>query len=50
MLVGEEVFWGVAQLDNVAAHLSGIDPLLNLEWAQLAPQGMGAWRRGVSKT
>ncbi|MDD9943142.1 MAG: 2-hydroxychromene-2-carboxylate isomerase [Myxococcales bacterium] len=49
MLTGNELFWGVSQLENLAAHLSGSDPLLNLDWTQLAPQGVGAWRRGVNR-
>jgi hypothetical protein len=49
MLVDDELFWGLSQLDNLAAHLAGTDPLLTLDWQALAPRGMGAWRRGVSR-
>lgn len=47
MAVGDELFWGVSQLDNLTLYLTGRDPLLNVDWKQFAPQGMGAWRRGV---
>lgn len=49
MFVDNELFWGLSQLDNLAAHLAGNDPLLGVDWLALAPQGMGAWRKGVSR-
>ena len=49
MLVGDELFWGVSQLDALQLHLTGRDPLQQLDWKQLAPQGMGAWRRSVGR-
>jgi 2-hydroxychromene-2-carboxylate isomerase len=50
MLVGDELFWGLSQLENLTAHLTGRDPLLHVDWTQIAPEGTGAWRRGVSQS
>jgi 2-hydroxychromene-2-carboxylate isomerase len=49
MFVGEELFWGLSQLDNLTLHLTGHDPLSQLDWKEFAPQGMGAWRRGIDQ-
>lgn len=48
MFVEDELFWGVSQLQNVELYLMGRDPLEGRDWKELAPQGVGAWRRGVS--
>jgi hypothetical protein len=47
MLAGDELFWGVSQLDNLTLYLTGRDPLQQLDWKQFAPQGIGAWRRST---
>jgi 2-hydroxychromene-2-carboxylate isomerase len=47
MLAGEELFWGVTQLENLRLHLKGEDPLQQLDWKQFAPQGTGAQRRNI---
>jgi 2-hydroxychromene-2-carboxylate isomerase len=49
MLIGDELFWGVSQLQNLELHLTDRDPLASVDWKQLAPQGVGAWRRGINK-
>jgi 2-hydroxychromene-2-carboxylate isomerase len=49
MLVDEELFWGVNQLPSLELYLTDRDPLAGVDWKELAPQGFGAWRRGVSR-
>jgi 2-hydroxychromene-2-carboxylate isomerase len=45
MIVGDELYWGVSQLDHVAQHLAGRDPLAGLDWRSYVPDGAGATRR-----
>jgi hypothetical protein len=49
MLVGDELFWGVSQLDNLALHLDGRDPLIGHAWQDYMPQGRGADRSVVQR-
>lgn len=49
MIVDDELFWGVSQLEYLALYLTDRDPLAGLDWTQLIPSGKGAWRRGVSE-
>jgi 2-hydroxychromene-2-carboxylate isomerase len=48
MIADNELFWGVSQLPMLELYLTGKDPLTSCDWTTLAPQGLGAWRRGVS--
>jgi 2-hydroxychromene-2-carboxylate isomerase len=48
MFAGDELFWGRDQLSNLGSYLAGRDPLDGIDWTQFGPQGVGAWRSGVT--
>jgi 2-hydroxychromene-2-carboxylate isomerase len=45
MLVGDELFWGNDQIDNVDRRLSGRDPIAHLDLSTLAGSGPSAQRQ-----
>jgi 2-hydroxychromene-2-carboxylate isomerase len=44
LFVDEQLYWGLDQLEYVASHLDGEDPLAGVDLASLAPQGASAVR------
>jgi 2-hydroxychromene-2-carboxylate isomerase len=49
MLVDDELFWGVSQLENLELYLTDRDPLVGCDWREFAPQAAGAQRRAVTR-
>jgi len=49
MLVGDELFWGLDQLDYLDLFLQGKDPLAQVNFDELDFHGPSAWRTGVSR-
>lgn len=47
LFVEDELYWGLDQLEYVAAHLEGGDPLAGVDLASLAPKGASAIRPAV---
>ena len=47
VIVEDEVYWGVDQLEHVERHLAGGNPLNHVDFASLLPRGVGAWRPGA---
>lgn len=44
MIVDEEIFWGVDQIQYLELHLEGRDPLEGVDLWSLLPKGAAAWR------
>jgi len=49
MLAGDELFWGLDQLDHLELFLEGKDPLADVNFDELDFHGPSAWRTGVSR-
>jgi 2-hydroxychromene-2-carboxylate isomerase len=47
LFVDDQLYWGLDQLEYVAAHLDGKDPLAGVDLATLAPRGASAVRPAV---
>ena len=48
MIVGDELFWGVDQLEYLALHLDGRDPLATVDFEAIRSQGRAAMRPAVA--
>ena len=44
LFVDDQLYWGLDQLEYVALHLEGKDPLAGFDLASVAPQGASAVR------
>jgi 2-hydroxychromene-2-carboxylate isomerase len=47
-MVGEELYWGIDQLEFVELALRGDDPLRGVDIASVLPKGIGAMRKQVT--
>lgn len=47
-MVGEDLYWGIDQLEFVELALRGDDPLRGVDIASVLPKGIGAMRKQLT--